>query len=412
VYSAPDLESALRGRIAPDESFTVLEVVGGPGCDGAGWGLVEGEGYVCLEDSTPSTAAPIHLPRLVAFVHPDPTEFDEYLETMRYNRTPEEGISAMVPFIYAKRWRGWKAPNYASAEAFANGDAPLSRLGGLRKYHFIRTEETPRGTVLTRANGRVVPVDEVHVYPLSKFRGWDLTREPMPSEMLPAWAVGYDGTPVYTAPDSGSEVGRTLPYHTSLVISLEPVDEQGHWWEMKDGLGPDQPGYVNDTSGIRHWVPSPPPPGIAEDEMWIDVVLDQQVLAIRRGEATEYVTLVSTGAPGWSTPRGLYRMYDKTIYGDMQSRDDAEKPYYVEKVPWIMHFWPRYALHGVFWHWGFGHRASHGCINMSVRDARHLFDRITPTTHDGWMTAYASPDEVGTTLRVRRDTEIVRDRRR
>ena len=103
------------------------------------------------------------------------------------------------------------------------GEPPLSRLGGLRKYHFVRSEETTRGTVLVRANEQVVPLDQVHVYPLSKFRGWNLREEPVPEGMLPAWAIAYDGTPIHVAPDSQSEVGRTLDYHTPLLVSDEPV---------------------------------------------------------------------------------------------------------------------------------------------------------------------------------------------
>ncbi len=412
VHSAPDQTTTQQGHIAPNEPFAVLERIEGAGCDGYGWGIVEGGGHVCLQEAHPSDEPPVRLPRLVAFVHPDPTEWETYLATKRYERRPEEGVPALVPFIYAKRWRQWKAPTYASMEAYANGAPSLRRLGGLRKYHFVRSEETERGTVLVRNNGQVVPLDDAHVYPLSKFGGWDLRREPLPDATLPAWAINYSGTPVHRSPDKSSPVGRRLPYHTPILVTATPVDSAGHWWEMKDAFGPNQPGFVHDVNDIRHWVPSLPPPGVGDSELWVDVDLGQQVLALRRGTQTEFVTLVSTGAVDWATPRGLYQIMDKTIYGDMQSRADAEEPYHVEKVPWVMHFWPRYAIHGVFWHWGFGHRASHGCINMSVRDARTVFDRIHPTTHDGWMTAFSTPSDVGTTLRVRRGDAPVRDRRR
>jgi hypothetical protein len=411
VHSAPDISTPVLGRIAENEPFTVLDWVEAPGCEGQGWGLVEGGGHACLDGSTPSEEPPVRLPRLVAFVHPDPTEWETYLETMDYDRTPDAGVPALVPFIYAKRWRQWRAPTYASVAAYASGEPTMTRLGGLRKYHFIRAEQTQRGSVLVRSNGQAVPLEQVHVYPLSKFHGWDLAAEPVPEGALPAWAIAYEGTKVYAEPKDTAEVGRTLPYHTSLLVSAEPVDELGQWWELKDGLGPDQPGYVNHNSGIRHWVPAAPPADIGADELWIDVDLDQQVLALRRGAVTEFVTLVSSGVAGWGTPRGLYHIRDKTVYGDMQSRPDAEEPYHVEKVPWVIHFWPRYAIHGVFWHWGFGHQASHGCINMSVRDARLVFDRIDPAAHDGWMTAYASGARPGTTLRVRRGDAPVRDRR-
>ena len=93
----------------------------------------------------------------------------------------------------------------------------------------------------------------------------------------------------------------------------------------------------------------------------------------------------------------------------MASRPDSDDPYYVEKVPWVMHFKKRYAIHGTFWHWGFGHRASHGCINLSVRDARTVFDLVSPRAYGGWTAAFATEKTPGTVLRIRRDLSPVPD---
>ena len=49
-----------------------------------------------------------------------------------------------------------------------------------------------------------------------------------------------------------------------------------------------------------------------------------------------------------------------------------------------MHFKPRYAMHGAFWHWGFGHPASHGCVNLSPVDARYVFDHVSPILPPGF----------------------------
>ena len=32
-----------------------------------------------------------------------------------------------------------------------------------------------------------------------------------------------------------------------------------------------------------------------------------------------------------------------------------------------------FALHGTYWHDGFGFRRSHGCVNLSLTDARFVF---------------------------------------
>ena len=410
VRSRPTAHAAVRATIPAGEPFIVHEPEAGSGCDGL-WGRTEGDGYACLTGAKKTDEVPFRLPRLVRFVHPDPREWDTYMSAMRYDTDPPDRVDAMVPFIYAKRWGKWTGPNFASANSYREGDAPLRRLSQGRKYHFIDAEHTDRGTVLTRSNGAVVPADSVHIYPLTKFHGWDVRTEPVPTGFLPAWAVDYDGTAIYTAPDPSASVGRTLNYHDAILIEDEPVDRAGHWWMMPNGLGPGVPGYVNDEHGIRHWVPSDPPESISASQLWIDIDLDQQVLALRRGHSLEFTTLVSTGARGTPTPRGIYRLTDKSAWSDMASRADSEDPYYVEKVPWVMHFKHRYALHGTFWHWGFGHPASHGCINLSVRDARWIYDRVSPIAYGGWHRVNASAKDQGTTIRIRRGSNPVRDRR-
>lgn len=411
VRSAPNPNASILGWIEPTEPFDVFAHVSGPDCDEPGWAKTEGGGFVCLSGSKSTEETSVRLPRLVRFVHPDPKEWDHYISTMSYDTDPEDRIDALVPFIYAKRWRKWRGPNYASVSAFENGESPIRKLGAGRKYHFVDAVDTSKGTVLMRDGGVVVPSDEVHVYPLTKFQGWDLNTEPIPPGHLPAWAIDYDGTAVHTQPSQSAPVAKRLEYHTPIVVEDEPADRAGHWWIMPNGLGAGIPGYVNDQTGIRHWVPSSQTTGLSEGDIWIDVDLDQQVLALRRGEDIEFVTLVSTGEPGTGTPRGIYSIMDKSIWTDMASRPASDDPYYVEKVPWVMHFKKRYALHGTFWHWGFGHTASHGCINLSVRDARYVFDRVAPTTYGGWHTALASRDTPGTTLRIRRGQGAVPDKR-
>ncbi len=411
VRSSPNGEAAILGTIRPGEPFDVFGQVDGTDCGEPGWARSEGGGFACLSDTRSTEEASIRLPRLIRFVHPDPQEWNRYISTMTYDTNPDDGIDALVPFIYAKRWRKWKGPNFASASAFLAGDPPIRKLGTGRKYHFVDAVETEKGAVLVREGGAVVPADKVHVYPLTKFHGWDLSAEPIPPGHLPAWAIDYDGTAVHTQPGTQSPVAKRLAYHTPILVEDEPIDRSGHWWIMPNGLGAGIPGYVNDQTGIRHWVPSTKAAGLGAGDLWVDVDLDQQVLALRRGENIEFVTLVSTGAPGTGTPRGIYSIMDKSIWSDMSSRPDSDDPYYVEKVPWVIHFKKRYAIHGTFWHWGFGHTASHGCINLSVRDARYVFDRVSPTAYGGWHSALASHQNPGTILRIRRGQSPVPDRR-
>jgi hypothetical protein len=47
--------------------------------------------------------------------------------------------------------------------------------------------------------------------------------------------------------------------------------------------------------------------------------------------------------------------------------------YYLQDVPWNMFFSEDVALHGTYWHDGFGYRHSHGCVNLSLADANWLY---------------------------------------
>ncbi len=52
----------------------------------------------------------------------------------------------------------------------------------------------------------------------------------------------------------------------------------------------------------------------------------------------------------------------------------------VEDVQWVMYYDQRrsIAIHSAYWHSRFGHRMSHGCVNMPDDDARWLFEWADP----------------------------------
>jgi lipoprotein-anchoring transpeptidase ErfK/SrfK len=52
---------------------------------------------------------------------------------------------------------------------------------------------------------------------------------------------------------------------------------------------------------------------------------------------------------------------------------DRSDYYYLEDVPWTMYFDQARALHGAYWHNGFGVATSRGCVNLSPGDAQWLF---------------------------------------
>jgi len=413
IYRAPGGRTPLRGTLVPGESFAVIDHVRGPNCKGDTWAALEDGGYTCLHGTESTREPPVMQPRLVAFDQPRPEEYFGYIEDRTYDRDPVEESELLLPFIYGKVWRKWRAPYWRSLSAWNSGRGPEGNLDPIPKYHFTEAIDTPRGTVLRRRDGSVTPADEVFIYPVDRFKGRDLEADPVPEGQTAAWVIAYDGVEVRADPRKDAPVMATMAYHTAFSVDSTPVQAKGTWWRIPDALMPGVDGWVPaGTYGVRVMQPLVRPHEVGPDELWVDVDTREQVLTLRRGDRVLFATLVSTGEGAkWATPTGLYRVYDKSIHGDMKSREDAEEPYHVEKVPWVMHFKTRYALHGVFWHWGFGHRASHGCVNLSPHDARYIFDRVGPRIGKGWHTTYATPEDPGTHMRVHSGSPVVRDRR-
>jgi hypothetical protein len=117
------------------------------------------------------------------------------------------------------------------------------------------------------------------------------------------------------------------------------------------------------------------PPGIPSDR-WIDVNLFEQTLSVYEGGRLVFATLVATGVkPYWTRP-GIFQIYEKKDVETMSGSSEADRSdyYYLEDVPWTMYFDEKRALHGAYWHNGFGYARSHGCVNLSVGDSHWLYD--------------------------------------
>jgi hypothetical protein len=85
---------------------------------------------------------------------------------------------------------------------------------------------------------------------------------------------------------------------------------------------------------------------------------------------------------------------------DDLERIDQESNYAIEGVPWVQYFSEGIALHAAFWHDQFGHRHSHGCVNLSPRDARRVFEATSPTLPPGWDAILSTDAAPGTVVHV------------
>ena len=145
------------------------------------------------------------------------------------------------------------------------------------------------------------------------------------------------------------------------------------------------------------------------DRRWIDISLTNQVLVTWEGDKPVFATLVSTGKDGLgdpkrtlSTPQGTFRILQKHVTTTMDS-DAADSEFELRDVPWVMYFKGGYALHGAYWHDDFGRERSHGCVNLSPIDARHVFEWSLPDVPEHWHGAYATESfGSGTLVRIGR----------
>jgi len=169
---------------------------------------------------------------------------------------------------------------------------------------------------------------------------------------------------------TGREVYR---YQEVQIYATEIVE--GIEWYM---IGPDEwiPEKRDWQRIIGRVMPNPIPPEGVDNGRWIEVNLKDQTVAVYDQNQMVFATLIASGIePFWTKP-GVFQIYQKYEATPMRGSFEADRSdaYYLEDVPWTMYYDKARALHGAYWHNGFGTPRSHGCVNMSVGDARWLYD--------------------------------------
>jgi lipoprotein-anchoring transpeptidase ErfK/SrfK len=150
-------------------------------------------------------------------------------------------------------------------------------------------------------------------------------------------------------------------------------------------------GSVVRQASVRMAKPAKRPPIVPANAKWIHIQLSEQTLVAYEGDKPVFVTLVSSGEEAHKTPTGIYQIQSKHVSATMDDMSSPETTYSIEDVPWTMYFHGNYALHGAFWHNGFGRVRSHGCVNLSPVDARWLFLWSEPKVPSAWHGIFSNP---------------------
>lgn len=141
--------------------------------------------------------------------------------------------------------------------------------------------------------------------------------------------------------------------------------------------------------------------GQSTEEKWIEVDLSSQTLYAHEGEKTVYTFPVSSGLPWLPTITGEFHVWAKLLSQRMTGGSKADGTYYdLPNVPYIMYFHNGFGIHGTYWHHDFGHPRSHGCVNMSIPDAKTLFYWANPPLPDGQSALFNISPDIGTRVVV------------
>lgn len=265
-----------------------------------------------------------------------------------------EFLAGEPEFVWA-RVIGRRVVAHASADP---GAAVAERFDRDDELVFRRDAALAARGWYERPGGGFVAAEGLRILDPSSFSGW---HEPPPNFAF----VREDAT--LTRPD-----GTTVAVHRYDRFPVMTVTRT-------DVIVPD--GAIP-KSAVRLGAVARRPARVPEGARWVHVSLEQQTLTAYEGDRLVFATLVSTGRRAGTTRAGLFEVRRKITYTQM--RGGGRDPYSVEGVPWVLYFDGAIALHGAFWHDGFGAVRSHGCVNLAPADARFLFRFAPPELPTGW----------------------------
>lgn len=367
IYQGPSASEKRRGAAARGARLPIFAARRGPGCatrflqvGALAWLCEEG---VELTAAAPDAEArapltPNGLPYRYYFVGPD--------GSFGYNslRTAEDGVP----------------------------DTQLLKGFGVA---VTRVESNPNGDPFgLTSEGVWLPMRDLNAVPPFGFMGHELDGTLNVAFVVSPTAQGARG------PDKPKDRTLKLERFQTLQVQEERSVTGHRWFRYADAA------WVSDRD-VRAPTQADVPSELRPGERWIDVDVASQVLTAYVGERPVFATLVSTGkGEGKSelaTPRGTHRVWVKLRSSNMDNLDDesAAENYAIQAVPWVMYFEHGYGLHGTFWHRDFGNKHSHGCVNLTPRDAEHLFAFTSPHLPTGWTAALPTAYEPGTLIRVR-----------
>ena len=243
-------------------------------------------------------------------------------------------------------------------------------------FNFIQAIDTRVDGWIQRIGGEWLRAEDTRPAKVSRFTGMLL-----PDDWRQPFAIILDMTGIYASLAPGgaasAESGFITRRYRLVNIFARAEDEQGMVWYL---IGPRQ--------WIRQELVAKFAPAERPDEVtgrWVAVDLFEQTLIAYEGDKPVFATVISSGMADWETDEGVFDVWARLISDSMSGEAGGPDAYALQSVPWVMYFNRGQSLHGTYWHDSFGYRRSKGCVNLTISDARWLYD---------WMLG-AEPDEDG-----------------
>jgi len=225
-------------------------------------------------------------------------------------------------------------------------------------YAFTGVREQRDGWV--RVDGdRWLPADQLSGTRASGFSGVLL-------DGYPPFPLLWMARNVHAAEVPGGKMLRRLPVlakHTLYYIFKTVRVGDWDWYLIGDGMWVEQ----RNVAVMR-------PVEVKHSGRWIAVDLYEQVAVALEGGTPRFATLISSGLAKNPTREGMFTVWAKLRSGSMSGFEGKPEQYNIPVVPYILYFDGSIGLHGTFWHNGFGYRHSRGCVNLSISDAKWLYN--------------------------------------
>lgn len=391
IRSEPSYRAQWIGALAWGNAVRLRseEPKSGPGCAGP-WAPVEPRGWVCVdgERATFDENDPVYqkiLPYRARVESPWPHRYAVTTKDVRRF----ESLEHARPFLEARRGR-----DAALTGTLAPELPPLPKGLSERRDRIVARSAfayADQGDafgigLLLAGDLSWVPRGDVTLVPPSEFQGVELVGE----KRLPIAFFRRDETPAYRrlAPGEFERAPHTFPRHGHVLLD-EPPESVGRtryyrvtgsdlWVSHREAV-------IAEPEFLQKG------PGVDRDTTVEISILGGWLVAFRKDRPV-YVTMISAGRGGGpvpgrelvstaSTPVGRFEISSKLKTATMES---SGGPIIHGDVPWTQNFSGPHAIHTAYWHDDFGDLKSAGCVNVSPKDGKWLFEFTEPQVPENW----------------------------